>query len=313
MRIFGARDHKPAELLTEYNVTGQLAPFAKFGNSFISERLAYPLRAANASNYVWFLYLAKPAMVQMVRISFSVVNHLTDQRLMRNRFAIERVFTNSHRQCRLVANNSVSPWTFNSTRFDYWYFCLSKSAHDFQQEASRPTNVVQVETSSQVPIRYDMATLILAEQYSNNQNYSEPICGLPEVPVGLDSRVVNDQTKYAFACAKGFRRKDSFGGQYQLRECDFDMRWHGQLPVCSPERRCARFRLATSLVNVYKYDRVYYVNQTHWIPIQGSRAFFRCKDETNIFVGKEIRVCGEDGEWSDSLPNCLVGQQPHGK
>ena len=49
---------------------------------------------------------------------------------------------------------------------------------------------------------------------------------------------------------------------------------------------------------------MFFRNETDWIPVRGSRAFFRCKDETNIFVGKEIRIC-DDGEWTGSLPNCL--------
>ena len=234
---------------------------------------------------------------------------------MRNRFRIEKVSTNSYRDCRQITNNSVSPWEFNSTRFDFWFFCRSKSKQDFNYEINRLTNVIQVVTSSQIPIKYDLSTLILAEQYSNNDNYSDPICGLPEVPVGLETRVVNDQTNYAFTCGKDFRREDLYGGQFQVRTCGFDMHWHGQLPLCVPIKSCPKFDLnrATFLVEVYKYDKVYFINQTDWISIKGTRAFFRCKDETNIFVGADTRVCDEEGEWSSSMPNCLVANKPERK
>lgn len=307
--IYEAENGFPKRLLNEYNLTNNLQPFNKFGNSFIAERYSHPLRAQGARDYYWNLLIAKPAFIQMIRISFSIVNHLVDRKLRSNVFDIVSVATNQYRDCKRVANNSVSPWHYNSTRFDYWYFCRAKSEDDFHKEIEQMTNQIRIETTSQVPIKYDLATFILAEQYSNNDNYTDPICGLPEVPVGLEARVINDQINYVFQCRKDFQRVDNYGGQFLTLQCGYDNRWHGQLPVCLPTRSCDKFVLEndekhTYLVEVYKYDRVFYLNDTEWIPIRGSRAFFRCIDETNIFVGKEIRIC-DDGEWTNSLPNCL--------
>ncbi|CAG2176103.1 unnamed protein product [Oppiella nova] len=38
-------------LIKEYNISGALEPFAKFGNSFIVERYGQPLRAYGAKSY----------------------------------------------------------------------------------------------------------------------------------------------------------------------------------------------------------------------------------------------------------------------
>ncbi|OTF72643.1 hypothetical protein BLA29_002684, partial [Euroglyphus maynei] len=308
--IYEAENGFPKRLLDEYNLTNNLQPFNKFGNSFIAERYpSHPVRAKGAKDYYWNLIIEKPALIQMIRISFSIVNHLVDPKMRTNIFDIVTVVTNQYRDCKRVANNSVSPWHYNSTRFDYWYFCRAKSKEDFHQEIQQMTNQIRIETTSLVPIKYDLATFILAEQYSNNDNYTDPICGLPEVPVGLEARVINDQINYVFTCAKDFQRVDNYGGQFLTLQCGYDNRWHGQLPICLPTRQCQKIVLEndethTYLVEIYKYDRVFFINQTEWIPVRGSRAFFRCKDETNIFVGKEIRIC-DDGEWTNSLPNCL--------
>ncbi|KAH9407645.1 hypothetical protein TYRP_012467, partial [Tyrophagus putrescentiae] len=302
-------DGDTGRLTAAYNVTGKLEKFEKFGNSFIAERIpSSPVRGLNASNYYIEIFLEKPTRIQMVRISFSVVNHLTDQRLLSANFDVFHVEVSPYRECTKVNSNSVSPWHYNSTRFDYWFFCRSKSMVDFNKEAKNLSSILIMETSAKVPVDIDMATFILADQYSNNDNHSDPICGLPEVPVGLEARVVNDQTNYAFQCAKNFRQVDSFGGQTHLRTCGFDLRWHGELPTCYPTKTCSKFNLQSTnfLVEVFKYDRIYFTNDKDWLAIPGSRAFFRCKDETHIFVGKEIRVCEEDGEWSNSMPNCLI-------
>ncbi|XP_075680649.1 uncharacterized protein LOC113797336 isoform X2 [Dermatophagoides pteronyssinus] len=307
--IYEAENGFPKRLLNEYNLTNNLKPFNKFGNSFIAERYSNPVRAKGAKDYYWNIILEKPALIQMIRISFSIVNHLIDPKMRTNVFEIVTVVTNQYRDCQRVSNNSVSPWHYNSTRFDYWYFCRAKSLDDFYKEIEQMSNQIRIETTSQVPIKYDLATFILAEQYSNNDNYTDPICGLPEIPVGLEARVINDQINYLFTCAKDFQRVDNYGGQFLTIQCGYDNRWHGQLPICLPTRQCQKFSLEndethTYLIEIYKYDRVFFRNETDWIPVRGSRAFFRCKDETNIFVGKEIRIC-DDGEWTGSLPNCL--------
>ncbi|KPM03130.1 hypothetical protein QR98_0015600 [Sarcoptes scabiei] len=307
--IYKAKNGFPIKLLKEYNLTGQLKPFTKFGNSFIAERLSRPLRASNSDDYYWHLILEHPAMIQMVRISFSIVNHLTDVRLQKNEFDVVNVNTNQFRNCVRVANHSVSPWMFNSTRFDYWYFCRPKSEIDLANEVTKMTNIIRIETKSDTTIEYDLATLILAESYINENNYSDPICGLPEVPFGMEARVINDQTRYAFSCSKNFERADNFGGDHHIIRCSFDNRWSGQLPNCRPTQKCSKFSLENEKnddrnVEVYKYDRVFYLNETEWIPITGTQAFFRCKDETNIFVGKDIRVC-ENGEWTNGLHSCI--------
>lgn len=302
------------KVVAHYNLTGELIPFTKFGNTFIAERYGKPLRAQGAINYRWELVLQKPAIIQMVRISFSVVNHLTDERLAANRFDITSVTVSEQRWCERVANHSISPWHYNSTRFDYWYFCRvrpvdahhSTMAEWIQTELASPSRVMTIDTRSDIPIVYDLATFILASPYGNNDNLSEPICGLPEVPASLEARVVNDQSNYVFTCAPNFKRVDNFGGQFHLRQCGLDYRWHGQLPECHPIKTCRVFHESdASLVEVFKYDRVYFVNDSQWVAIADTRAFFRCKDEANIFVGKEMRVCQADGEWSDSPPNCL--------
>lgn len=300
-------DRTNYQMISDYNVTGKLEPFTKFGNSFIAERWKQPLRATNATNYLIELYMDQPAMFQMIRISFSVVNHLVDPRLRDNVFDIKSVTVSPFRPCNRVANNSISPWHYNSTRFDFWYFCRSESVEDFTKELKRMSSMVRIETSSQVPITLDLATFMLAEPYRNNNNLSDPICGLPEIPIGLEAKVVNDQSNYVFNCVPHFTRTDNFGGQFQLRTCGLDYRWHGDLPKCFPTRTCAKFDTSAeeSLIEVYKYDRIYYHNETDWVAIKGSKAFFRCKDYTNIFVGKEIRICGEEGDWSDTQPNCL--------
>ncbi|KAJ6220775.1 hypothetical protein RDWZM_006587 [Blomia tropicalis] len=298
-------DRDTMKLLSQFNVTGRLQPFAKFGNSFIAERISTPVRGTNASNYYIELLIDQPAMIQMVRLSFSVVNHLTDETIRDSHFTIDRVAVSPYRQCDHVANKSVSPWHFNSTRYDYWFFCRSKSPQDFELELTRLSRLLLIETSSNAPVDIDLATFILAEQYSTNDNRSDPICGLPEVPIGLERSVINDQTNYLFQCSKDFKRIDNVGGQSHLKRCGYDLRWHGEFPECYPIKTCSKFQTKNLLVDVYKYDRIFY-HGSDWLPIKGSRAFFHCKDETHIFVGKEIRICDEEGEWSNSMPNCLI-------
>ena len=84
-------DRDTMKLLSQFNVTGRLQPFAKFGNSFIAERISTPVRGTNASNYYIELLIDQPAMIQMVRLSFSVVNHLTDETIRDSHFTIDRV------------------------------------------------------------------------------------------------------------------------------------------------------------------------------------------------------------------------------
>ncbi|CAG2121436.1 unnamed protein product, partial [Medioppia subpectinata] len=80
----------------------------------------------------------------------------------------------------------------------------------------------------------------------------------------------------------------------------------GTLPQCRPQKTCKKFSLNEKhLTEVYHYEKVYYSNTSDWFAIDGTKAHFRCKDETLIFVGKEYRICGKDGEWSDTHPNCL--------
>ncbi|CAG2119148.1 unnamed protein product [Medioppia subpectinata] len=84
------------------------------------------------------------------------------------------------------------------------------------------------------------------------------------------------------------------------------MKWRGTLPQCRPQKTCKKFSLNEKhLTEVYHYEKVYYTNTSDWFAIDGTKAHFRCKDETLIFVGKEYRICGKDGEWSDTHPNCL--------
>lgn len=265
-------DSDTGRLTAEYNVTGKLEKWEKFGNSFIAERFpSMPVRGSNASNYYIEIHLEKPTMIQMVRISFSVVNHLTDQRLLSADFDVFHVEVSQYRECTRVSNNSVSPWHFNSTRFDYWFFCRSKSIADFNNEAKNLSRTLYMETSAKVPVDIDMATFILADQYSSNNNRSDPICGLPEVPVGLEVRVVNDQTNYAFQCAKNFRQVDTVGGEVHLRTCGVDLRWHGELQTCYPTKTCSKFNLQSTnfLVEVFKYDRIYFSSDNDWLAIPG--------------------------------------------
>ena len=154
-----------------------------------------------------------------------------------------------------------------------------------------------------------MATFILAQPYIANNNIKEPVCGTPEVPTGLFTKVINHNTKYVYECAQEFRLVDLASSDavigYDL-VCSTDMKWKGTLPQCLPEKTCKKFELTEKhLTEVYLYERVYYYNESDWFAIEGTKAHFRCKDETQISVGKETRVCGKDGQWSDSLPNCL--------
>jgi hypothetical protein len=245
-------------------------------------------------------------MFQLVRISLSVVNHLIDEKIRETKFNITRVTVSPYRECVLNSESSVSPWLHNSTRFDFWFSCESRGQQQYEQELKDMSDLVTIETESDDVLDLDLATFILAHQYTNDGNPREPICGTPEVPVGLESHVIHHQTKYAFKCAKGFRRLDNFGGDTRELVCGIDMKWKGSLPQCFPQKTCKKFLLSDKhLTEVYLYEKVYYHNNSLWFAIEGTKAHFRCKSETQIFVGKEIRVCGKDGEWSDSLPNCL--------
>lgn len=245
----------------------------------------------------------------MIRLSFSIVNHLSDSYVKNNRFDVVSVSINQYRQCFRVANHSVSPWHYKSTRLDYWYFCRAKSGENLLKEIAKLPNMIRVETSSDKIIKYDLASLIIAEQYSENysKNYSLPLCGSPEIPVGLQAQVIKENMKYAFTCDRNYKRIDGFDkNEFFVLQCGYDNRWHGSLPQCYPIKTCDKINLGNShsLIQVYKYDRVYYVNDSYWLPISESRVFFQCKNETDTFIGKEILICN-DGKWSNNIPNCI--------
>ncbi|XP_054165096.1 uncharacterized protein LOC128962718 [Oppia nitens] len=295
------------KLIHEYNTTA-LLPWTKFGNSFIAERYNQPLRAYGANNYRIELYLESKAMIQLVRISLSVVNRLVDNRIKSAKWNITNVRVSPYRNCLLDSHTSVSPWAFNSTRFDFWFSCESPNTESFEKEITDKSNLVVIETKSDDILAMDLATFILAEQYTNDGNPREPVCGLPEIPIDMNAHVINHHARYALKCAPGFTPMDGTGsnGETHAIFCDRDMKWTGSLPECMPQKTCQKFELSEKhLTEVYLYDRVYYSNDSLWFAIEGTKAHFRCKNEIQIFIGKDVRVCGKDGQWSDSMPTCL--------
>ena len=294
-------------LIEEYN-TSVLKPFPKFANSFVAERYARPLRAFGSKSYRIELTLQYKAVFHLVRISLSVVNLLIDDSIKSSKFNITKVTVGPYRVCRLIRYVSVSPWLHNSTRFDYWYNCESIDAESYEKELEDKTDLITIETESNAILNLDLATFILTRQYLNGGNPHEPICGLPEVPIGRERLVINHNTKYAINCAPGFRDIDAVDGRPTTHSmaCTTDMKWTGSVPNCMPEKTCDKFELSERhTTKVFQYERVYFYNETVWMAIEGTKAHFRCKDDTQIFIGKEVRVCGKDGQWSDSTPNCL--------
>lgn len=315
-KSFGNNDLKWAKvyeknsnaLIAEYN-TSDLKPFTKFSNSFIAERYGRPLRAFGAKSYRFELSLAYKAIFHLARVSLSVVNLTIDGTI--SEFKITKVTVSPYRVCRLISHKvgDIGSWLQNSTRFDFWYNCESIDDSAYEMELKNKSNSVTIETESDAVLSLDLATFILTQPYLTDGNPREPLCGVPEVPTGLERSVIHHNSKYAFKCTKGFVDVEGKEGILATKSlvCSTDMKWRGSLPQCMPAKTCKKFELSDRhLTEVFLYERVYYFNDSIWRAIEGTKAYFRCKDETQIFVGKEIRVCGGDGEWSDTLPNCLA-------
>ena len=301
-KIYNGSD---GSLIKEYN-TSVLLPFDKFANSFIAERYAQPLRAYGAKKYGFELFLQKKTIFHLVRISLSMFNNLVDERIKRSTFNITDMFVSPYRECRLIAQDSSKPWLVNSTRFNFWYACESRGSQFLDKELKDKTDLIRLETKSSDVLDLDLATFILAQQYSTAGNIKEPICGTPEVPIGTELLIIHHNSKYSYKCAQGFKEiNGSRNGPYDLT-CSIDMKWKGSFPICVPERTCKKFELTDKhAIEVFSYEKVYYLNESIWFAIEGTKVHFRCKIETQIFIGKEYRICGKDGQWSDTLPNCL--------
>ena len=300
-KIYNSRD---GSLIEEYN-TSVMIPFDKFANSFIAERYAQPLRAYGAKEYRFELFLQKKSIFHLVRISLLMVNNLVDDSIKRSTFNITKLFVSPYRECRLITQGSSKPWLVNSTRFNFWYACESKGSEFLDKEIKDKSDLVQLETKSSDILNLDLSTLILAQQYSTFGNIKEPICGAPVVPFGTEQLVIEHNRKYSYKCAQGFKEFGPDNNFYYLT-CSIDMKWLGSFPICVPERTCKKFEFTNKYrIEVISYENVYYFNESFWSAIEGTKVKFGCKIETHIFTGKEYRTCGNDGQWSDTLPNCI--------
>lgn len=269
------RNLDTGSVTNEYHLAGKLKELKKFGNSFLAARYELPVRGEGAKNYRVELTLEHTAHVQIVRVSFSVVDHLFNEDLKEAKFNVTSVSAAHGQECSRIAQNSVVPWVYNSTRFDFWYVCRASDPDRKYQPDMDLTDRIVIETACNFEVKIDLATFMLAETYNNRGNRSDPICGLPEVPLGLESHGVIYQSQYSFSCAPNFRQISTSSGQFMT--CGHDMNWHGELPKCLPIRICPLLKTEPNqTVEVFKYDRVFYGDNSSWLPVPGSQAFHRC-------------------------------------
>ena len=61
---------------------------------------------------------------------------------------------------------------------------------------------------------------------------------------------------------------------------------------------------ADSSVIVEEVGNTYYFNETEWYAINDSYIRYTCVHESDIMVGKNIRLCMKSGKWNSNAPYC---------
>ncbi len=211
---------------------------------------------------------------------------------------------NPYRNCKQSDKSRKAPADSEktSTRFSYWFLCDSESIND--QKLKNITNFLKFEIKSTDNEKLDLFgfTIDLIKAYKEGNNTK---CGKPEVPIGLRSKTISEMSEYSFDCSQEFNRVNGLENEVFKFKCQSDMKYSGNLPQCTPNFSCELFQKSTKdSAEVSAYENVYFKNQTYWLPIEGTKAHFKCSTKTNTRDIKEIRICGKFGKWNDNGPHC---------
>lgn len=80
--------------------------------------------------------------------------------------------------------------------------------------------------------------------------------------------------------------------------------------MCVPKETCSKAKITEGLdesVVVESVNNVFYVNDTHWEPIDYSWVSYACSSFDGLMIGKPQRMCLQ-GKWSNFMPRCTRGK-----
>ena len=115
------------------------------------------------------------------------------------------------------------------------------------------TDLITVEIESDIPLTLDFTTFVLTQQYTNDGDQHEPICGMPELPISLDKTTTRHSAQYGITCAEGFKSADKKGINHSMI-CSTDMKWRGSPPQCVPEKTCPKLSNGDT-TEVFQYKK----------------------------------------------------------
>jgi len=228
---------------------------------------------------------------------------------------ITKVEDGQYRICDLSRNpsNKSSNWyTDNapgdpeSTTFQFhdWFVCKTNDTDSFKEYNHRLNTSIHINILSNSEFSLDSMKIYLVEQYISQVNHSIPLCGKPEIPFGTSiHRIIEDGLRYKVSCAEGFNYNESD------ILCEPNTKWT-MAPRCYPQITCPKFENSQNNQTIVRaYKDVYYVNNSDWYAIVGTRVLIECKSDKNSYGKISTLTCQSDGQW---IGNCSNNQEGTG-
>ncbi|XP_054154301.1 uncharacterized protein LOC128952867 [Oppia nitens] len=330
-------------VLFDENVT--LSANYKFANSFLSSRCetkfivqplpsaSPPITAAADRPIRWTLGFEQPlAELPFFRINFHLLNVSVTEALAID-FNVLNVSvgvggSQSRRTCRHVFKPDQKKLWRRGTKVELNFECQTNSPMamvDMDIMNMGPKQIVLV-TSASPSVSYKLIMILLGQSYSykvnddddEDKNGQQFICGEPEQRLGQMVRPLTMNINYSIDCNNNWDyvskdNPDLPDTTIHKRYCSTDMRWKGTYPECIPRTVCPVHDLLVLNNNnmnpVYKivrFDDVYYYNNTQWYAIEGTTVSYQCSSRlTQVLLGDSRHVCGKNGQWIGSEPNCF--------
>ena len=147
--------------------------------------------------------------------------------------------------------------------------------------------VFVIQTSTQTPITIDLVRFAVGEVYGGT---TDPGCGLPEIPIGLEATPKIGYQLFEVFCETDFVNTTSVW-RTQLN-CTSDGFWSGSYPKCKPRKSCAdtnSFKINQKIL-IQSIENVFYYNKSFWYAINGSILNYRCGGQASDSLGQSIRL-----------------------